>query len=101
MLRNGIEDYDKRKGWRGAIKNINLSDNNWKNLINDNLEKKLVEIARIIQVNNSKIEIETKNNKKAEINFQALAGLKILKIKKFLMLVILYMLSKIKTLLMS
>ena len=69
VLRNGIEDYDKRKGWRGVIKNISLSDDNWKNLINDNLEKKIGwEIARITQVNNLKIEIETKNNKKAEIN---------------------------------
>ncbi len=77
VLRNGIEDYDKRKGWRGAIKNINFSDNNWKNLINDNLEKKIGwEIARIILVNNLKIEIETKNNKKAEINPSSLDWIK-------------------------
>ncbi|MDC3100553.1 PBP1A family penicillin-binding protein [Candidatus Pelagibacter sp.] len=77
VLRNGIEDYDKRKGWRGAIKNINLSDNNWKNLINNNLEKKIGwEIARIIQVNNLKIEIETKNNNKAEINPSSLSWIK-------------------------
>ena len=77
VLRNGIEDYDRRKGWRGVIKNINLSNNNWKNLINDNLEKKIGwEIARITQVNNSKIEIETKNNKKAEINFSSLGWIK-------------------------
>ena len=25
VLRNGIENYDRRKGWRGQIKNINLS----------------------------------------------------------------------------
>ena len=77
VLRNGIEDYDRRKGWRGVIKNINLSNNNWKNLINDNLEKKIGwEIARITQLNNSKIEIETKNNKKGEINFSSLGWIK-------------------------
>ena len=32
-LRNGIEDYDKRKGWRGPIQNIDLSNQNWKNSI--------------------------------------------------------------------
>ena len=26
VLRNGIENYDKRKGWRGPIKNINFSN---------------------------------------------------------------------------
>ena len=77
VLRNGIEDYDKRKGWRGVIKNISLSDDNWKNLINDNLEKKIGwEIARITQVNNLKIEIETKNNKKAEINHSSIDWIK-------------------------
>ena len=39
----------RRKGWRG-VKNINLSNKNWKSLINDNLEKKIGwEIARIIK----------------------------------------------------
>ena len=77
VLRNGIENYDRRKGWRGVIKNINLSDNNWKNSINNNLEKKIGwEIARIIQVNNLKIEIETKNNTKAEINPSSLDWIK-------------------------
>ena len=83
VLRNGIEDYDKRKGWRGVIKNISLSDDNWKNLINDNLEKKIGwEIARITQVNNLIIEIETKNNKKGEINPSSIDWIKNSKNKK-------------------
>ena len=40
VLRDGIEIYDKRKGWRGPIKNINLSNRNWKVSIKNNLEKK-------------------------------------------------------------
>ena len=41
VLRSGIESYDKRKGWRGPIKNISLSDKKWKNLVENNLEKKI------------------------------------------------------------
>ena len=42
---NGIENYDKRKGWRGPVKNINLSNQNWKDLIKNNLEKKVITIV--------------------------------------------------------
>ena len=83
VLRNGIEDYDKRKGWRGVIKNISLSDDNWKNLINDNLEKKIGwEIARIIKINDTKTIIETKNNKKGELNSLSIDWIKNSKNKK-------------------
>ena len=83
VLRNGIEDYDKRKGWRGVIKNISLSDDNWKNLINDNLEKKIGwEIARIIKINETKTIIETKNNKKGELNSLSIDWIKNSKNKK-------------------
>ena len=77
VLRKGIENYDKRKGWRGSIKNINASNNNWKSLVNDNLEKKIGwEIARVIKVNDTKIDIETKTNKKGEIAFSSLEWIK-------------------------
>ena len=77
VLRKGIENYDKRKGWRGEIKNTNLSNNNWKDLVNDNLEKKIGwEIARVIKVNDTKIDIETKTNKKGEIAFSSLEWIK-------------------------
>ena len=83
VLRNGIEDYDKRKGWRGVIKNISLSEDNWKNLINDNLEKKIGwEIARIIKINDTKTIIETKNNKKGELNSLSIDWIKNSKNKK-------------------
>ena len=32
-LRKGIEDYDKRHGWRGPITN-KIENKNWKNIIN-------------------------------------------------------------------
>ena len=83
VLRNGIENYDRRKGWRGSNKNINLSNNNWKSLINDNLEKKIGwEIARVIKIDDTKAIIETKNNKKGELNSLSLDWIKNSKNKK-------------------
>mgnify|MGYP001187179640 CR=1 FL=1 len=77
VLRNGIENYDKRKGWRGAIKNTNLSNINWKNLNDYNLEKKIGwEIAKVTKIDGTRIIIETKNNKKSEINLSSLDWVK-------------------------
>ena len=76
-LRDGIENYDKRKGWRGPIKNISLSNKNWKNLIKNNLEKKIGwEIARVIKIDYSSIEIETENNKFGKINLDSIEWIK-------------------------
>ena len=74
----------KRKGWRGPIKNINLIKSKiGKILIKNNLEKKIGwEIARIIKVDDSKIEIETENNKKGEINLSSIDWIKNSKMEK-------------------
>ena len=73
VLRDGIENYDKRKGWRGPIKNISLSNKNWKNSIKNNLEKKIGwEIARVTKIDYSSIEIETENNKLGKINLESI-----------------------------
>ena len=77
VLRDGIENYDKRKGWRGPIKNISLSNKNWKSLIKNNLEKKIGwEIARVTKVDYSSIEIETENNKFGKINLDSIEWIK-------------------------
>ena len=69
VLRDGIENYDKRKGWRGPIKNVNLLNQNWKSLIKNDLEKKIGwEIARVIKEDDSEIEIEKVNGKLGKIN---------------------------------
>ena len=69
VLRDGIEIYDKRKGWRGPIKNINLSNRNWKGSIKNNLEKKIGwEIARVLKEDDSGVEIETEKSKVGKIN---------------------------------
>ena len=71
VLRNGIENYDKRKGWRGPIKNVNISNQNWKKSNINNLEKKIGwEVAKVIKVNYPIIDIETKNNKSGKINLE-------------------------------
>ena len=77
VLRSGIESYDKRKGWRGPIKNISLSDKKWKNLVENNLEKKIGwKIARITRVENSLIKIETENGEISNINLSSLEWIK-------------------------
>ena len=77
VLRSGIESYDKRKGWRGPIKNISLYDKKWKNSVENNLEKKIGwEIARITKVENSGIEIETENGEISKLNLSSLEWIK-------------------------
>ena len=76
-LRQGIESYDRRKGWRGPINNISLSNPNWKNLIENNLEKKIGwKIARVIKIDDIKIVIETEDNEISKINFSSIDWIK-------------------------
>ena len=83
VLRNGIENYDKRNGWRGPVKNINLSNQSWKNLIKNDLEKKIGwEISRIIDINEARIKIETETDKIGEIKFSNIEWIKQLEKKK-------------------
>ena len=64
-LRKGIEQYDKRHGWRGPITN-KLKDKNWES----NLEKYKLdptlkwELAEIIEIDNSNIYFKTIKKKK-------------------------------------
>ena len=77
VLRDGIENYDKRKGWRGPIKNVSLSNNNWKNSIKNNLEKKIGwKIAKVIEVDYPNIKIETENNEFGKINLDSIDWIK-------------------------
>ena len=76
-LRNGIENYDKRNGWRGTVKNINLSNKNWQSIIKNNLEKKIGwKLARIIKVDENVLKIETENDNIGEINLSSLGWIK-------------------------
>ncbi len=64
-LRKGIEDYDKRNGWRGPITN-KLNDKNWKNKIaRYKLDPTLFwHVAEIIEVDNFKVNFKTFNQDK-------------------------------------
>ena len=71
-LRKGIEDYDKRNGWRGPITN-KISDKNWKNKIERyKLDPTLSwHFAEITNLDNSKLNFKIIVNKKnifGEIN---------------------------------
>ena len=59
-LRKGIEEYDKRRGWRGPITN-KIKDSNWKNRIEKyKLDPTLSwHFAEIVELDNSKIRFKT------------------------------------------
>ena len=64
-LRKGIEDYDRRKGWRGAITN-KIKNKNWEKTISQyKLDPTLNwEFAEITSLDNSKIQFKIINKKK-------------------------------------
>jgi len=69
-LRNGLEEYDKRHGWRGAI--INLKKENWEESVEKFIPDKSLnwELAKVIDVNNLLIKIKTKNKEIGFIDFK-------------------------------
>jgi penicillin-binding protein 1A len=78
-LRKGIEDYDKRHGWRGPIVN-KIKDKNWKSKLNKfKLDPTLNwQFAEIIEVNNLQIKFNIINDEKkiVENGFLSLNNLK-------------------------
>ena len=64
-LRKGIEDYDRRKGWRGAITN-KIKNKNWEKTISQyKLDPTLNwEFAEITSLDNSKIQFKVIDKKK-------------------------------------
>ncbi len=64
-LRKGIEDYDKRHGWRGPITN-KIKNKNWKTITEKyKLDPTLNwEYAEIIEINNLEIKFKLLNKKK-------------------------------------
>ena len=68
-LRKGLQEFDKRKGWRGTLTNKKYK--NWKrDLSKFYLEKSLGwELAIVKRIDKFETVIETQNNKKGIINF--------------------------------
>ena len=69
-LREGLLEFDKRKGWRGPLTNIKKNEN-WKDdLVKFNLEKSLEwELAVVNRIDKFESIIETLSGKKGVINF--------------------------------
>ena len=69
-LRNGLQEFDKRKGWRGPLSNIKKYKN-WKKDLKDlNLEKSLRwELAVVTRIDKFETVIKTQNDDNGTINF--------------------------------
>ena len=82
-LRQGLINYDRRKGWRGPLINKKYNSSWTKNLEKFNLEKSIDwELAIVKKINNSRIEIETKSKTKGFISEKDISWIK--KNKNFL-----------------
>ncbi len=76
-LREGLEEYDKRKGWRGPIVN-KKNFNNWsKDLEKYKLEKTIGwNLAIIKKIDKFFVEIETENKLKGKIKYKDISWTK-------------------------
>ena len=76
-LRNGLIDYDKRRGWRGPIQK-NKDINNWTNGLKDfRLEKSINwDLAIIKKIDKFNVEIETEKKSKGTIKYENISWTK-------------------------
>ena len=73
-LRKGLESYDRRKGWKGALTNKKNSKNWKKNLDKFKLEKSIGwDIAIVKKINKFSTIIETEKNLKGTINYESIS----------------------------
>ncbi len=76
-LRDGLVEYDKRKGWRGPIKNKKLTNNWFENLDKYEIEKSINwKIAIVKKINKFSAEIETKEKLEGIIKYQDISWTK-------------------------
>ena len=69
-LRKGLEEYDKRHGWRGSITNLQSKD--WQNYIKEFIPDKSLnwKLAKVIEIDTLNAKIEIENKKIGFINFK-------------------------------
>tara|TARA_B100000029_G_scaffold195714_1_gene193806 strand:+ start:284 stop:2575 length:2292 start_codon:yes stop_codon:yes gene_type:complete len=69
-LREGLQDYDKRHGWRGPVTNLNKDD--WQNYIQEFIPDKSLnwKLARVVEISKLKLKIETENKEIGFIDFK-------------------------------
>ena len=95
-LREGLEEYDKRQGWRGPI--MNLKELSWKeNIKNLTPDKSLKwKLAKVIDVGRLTINIEVEDSKKGTIDFNDINWTRKKSFKDFLKLNDIIYVKKIK-----
>ncbi len=70
-LRQGLINYDQRKGWRGPLRNISNIDNWEKDLKKYELEKNINwELAIVKKINKFSVDIETRKKKRRKNNIR-------------------------------
>ena len=69
-LREGLEEYDRRHGWRGALANI--SKKNWEKDVKENIPDLSLnwQLAKVIVVNKLTLKIELENKEVGFIDFK-------------------------------
>jgi len=76
-LRDGLIDYDKRRGWRGALKNIEYSENWFDKFKEYQLEKTLGwEVAIVKKISKFSVTIETENKENGSIKYDDISWTK-------------------------
>jgi len=83
-LREGLEEYDKRHGWRGPVTNISSLD--WENKVTKFIPDKSLnwKLAKVIEVNNLRAKIKLINREKGYIDFIDASWTRKKSFKKFL-----------------
>jgi len=69
-LRDGLEEYDRRHGWRGPLANIKKRD--WVSIIKKKKIDKSLDwkLAKVIELNSLSIKIETENKEIGFVDFK-------------------------------
>ena len=95
-LREGLEEFDKRHGWRGPI--TNLKTKSWRNNIKEFIPDKSLnwKIAKIIKVEKLSLKIETENKEVGSIDFRDISWTRKKSFEDFLKLHDIIYVSKIK-----
>ena len=95
-LREGLQEYDKRHGWRGPITNLNIS--NWQENIKEFIPDRSLnwKIAKVIEVNKLTLKIETENKEIGFIDFKNISWTRKKSFEDFLALNDIIYVKKIK-----
>ena len=95
-LREGLEEYDKRHGWRGSITNLNIPD--WQNNIHEFILDKSLnwKLAKVVDVNKLTLKIEIEDKEIGFIDFKNINWTRKKSFEDFLKLNDIIYVSKIK-----